>query len=73
MRVDETVSTVTGYRYALFEDVARIDGATQVQIIVNNPEAQALTAANHKLKGAQWTPGHAGDLRLLLALQYGRR
>lgn len=68
LRFDEAILTAHGYRYALLKDVARIDGATQVQIIVNYPEAQALTAANNQLKGAQWTPGHACDLRLLLAL-----
>lgn len=72
LRVDETILTAHGYRYALFKDVARIDVATQVKIIVNYPEAQALAAANDQFKGAQWTPGHACDLRLLLALQYGR-
>lgn len=54
---------------ALFQCVAGIDGATQMQIIINYPKAQALATANHQLKGAQRSPGHACDLTLCWTLQ----
>lgn len=53
----------------LFQRIAGIDSATQVQIVVNYPKAQALATTNHQLKGAQRSPGHACDLSLRCTLQ----